>query len=123
MTPNPVTYPESAYRIEIVPETLEDGRLIYVAWHPEIRRVHSQGASPEEARENLSDAFSMFVEHCIEHGFDMPSPQQSGVKEIIWRSLSISQAQVTSTAQQPLPSMRVSQVGVESPMATLKGKG
>lgn len=122
MTTNPVTYPESAYRIEIVPETLKDGRLIYVAWHPEIRRVRSQGASPEEAKENLSDAFSMFVEHCLEHGLDMPTPQQSGVKEIIWRSLSISPAQVTSQVQQPLPSMRVSQVGVESPMAVFKSK-
>jgi predicted RNase H-like HicB family nuclease len=72
----PVTYPESAYRTEITSETLTDGRLIYVAWHPEIRRIRSQGTTPEEARENLSDAFALYEEHCREQGLAMPSPQQ-----------------------------------------------
>src|SRR5579859_4340657 len=117
MTVHPATYPESAYRIEIVPEPLQDGRLIYVAWHPEIRRVRSQGNTPEEARENLSDAFALYVEHCIEHGFDMPAPQESGVKEIIWRSFRTNPAQVGGSAAQPLPSMRISQPIIEPGVA------
>ena len=123
MTTNPATYPESAYRIEIVPETLKDGRLIYVAWHPEIRRVRSQGDTPEEARENLSDAFKLFVEHCEEHGFDMPTPQQSGVKEIIWRSFNTNPAQASGLTSRPLPSMRISQPGIDPDMAAYKIKG
>ena len=122
MTSNPITYPESAYRIEIVPETLKDGRLIYVAWHPEIRRVRSQGDTPEEARENLSDAFDLFVEHCKEHGFDMPTPQQTGVKEIIWRSFNTNPAQGIGLMSQPLPSMRISQPGIEPDVTAYKIK-
>ncbi|HEY7127832.1 MAG TPA: type II toxin-antitoxin system HicB family antitoxin [Ktedonobacterales bacterium] len=129
MKTNPVTYPESAYRTEIVPEVLTDGRLIYVASHPEIRRVRSQGDTPEEARENLSDAFALYKEHCMEHWFDMPAPQQSGVKEVIWRTFPINETLTASSLSptllscQSMPSISIHQLTIESDTSALKSKG
>lgn len=121
MKKNPVTYPESDYRTEIVPEILTDGRLIYVASHPEVRKIRSQGNTPEEAKENLSDAFALYEEHCREHGLDMPTPQPSGVREVIWRAFPLNQTQ--AAFPQPLPTMSISQPARELGQPALKNKG
>jgi predicted RNase H-like HicB family nuclease len=44
----------------------------YIAYHPELSAVFSQGCSPEEARENLIEATQMTIEHLREYSLPIP---------------------------------------------------
>lgn len=92
MTSRPIRYPESAYQTVVLPEVLTDGRLVYVANHPELRGCRAQADSPEHALENLSEVFESYSRHFVEHGLDMPAPQQKPVHEVVWRSAAMVQA-------------------------------
>jgi predicted RNase H-like HicB family nuclease len=57
------------YRFSIVIEKDEDG---YFAFCPELQGCYSQGASYEEALENIKDAIKLHVEDRIESQEEMP---------------------------------------------------
>ena len=51
-----------------------DGSYAYLAYHPELYGCMSDGETPEEAEENLSEARAMVREHLREHGVPIPEP-------------------------------------------------
>jgi predicted RNase H-like HicB family nuclease len=57
------------YRFSIVIEKDKDG---YFAFCPELQGCYSQGASYEEALENIKDAIKLHVEDRIENQEEMP---------------------------------------------------
>jgi predicted RNase H-like HicB family nuclease len=57
------------YRFSIVIEKDKDG---YFAFCPELQGCYSQGASYEEALENIKDAIKLHVEDRIESQEEMP---------------------------------------------------
>lgn len=58
------------YRFSIIIERDEDG---YVAFCPELQGCYSQGASYEEARQNLEDAIKLHVSDRIASKEEIPS--------------------------------------------------
>ena len=44
----------------------------YVAYHPELPTVRSQGETPQEARSNLVEATELALEHLAAHGLPVP---------------------------------------------------
>ena len=44
----------------------------YVAYHPELHTVRSQGETPQEARSNLVEATDLALEHLAAHGLPVP---------------------------------------------------
>ncbi|MGH2484555.1 MAG: type II toxin-antitoxin system HicB family antitoxin [Ktedonobacterales bacterium] len=107
-----VTYPEAAYQTVVLPETLNDGTLVYVANHPDLRGCRSQADTPEHAQENLSEVFESYARHFAAHGLDMPAPQQKLVHTVIWRSAALGGAWNTSVASPTLPLM----MGISRPV-------
>ena len=100
-----VTYPETAYQSVILPETLSDGTLVYVANHPELRGCRAQADTPEHAQENLAEVFESYARHFAEHGLDMPTPQQQLVQAVVWRSGALSGTGTMAAVTSRLPSM------------------
>ena len=52
-----------------------DGDCLYMAYHPELPDVVSQGETPEEAEANLANVRQMVVEHLQLHGLPVPEPR------------------------------------------------
>lgn len=46
----------------------------YIAWHPELPPVLSQGETPVEARGNLIEATELAIEHLRANGLLIPEP-------------------------------------------------
>ena len=44
----------------------------FVAYHPELPTVRSQGETPQEARSNLVEATELALEHLAAHGLPVP---------------------------------------------------
>jgi predicted RNase H-like HicB family nuclease len=44
----------------------------FVAYHPELPTVRSQGETPQEARGNLAEATELALEHLAEYGLPVP---------------------------------------------------
>ena len=44
----------------------------FVAYHPELLTVRSQGETPQEARMNLVEATELALEHLAEYGLPVP---------------------------------------------------
>ena len=44
----------------------------FVAYHPELPTVRSQGETPREARSNLVEATTLALEHLAAHGLPVP---------------------------------------------------
>ena len=44
----------------------------FVAYHPELPTVRSQGKTPQEARRNLVEATELALEHLAAHGLLVP---------------------------------------------------
>lgn len=44
----------------------------FVAYHPELPTVRSQGETPQEARSNLVEATELALEHLAEYGLPVP---------------------------------------------------
>ena len=51
----------------------------FVAYHPELPTVRSQGETPQEARRNLVEATELALEHLAEYG--LPVPQAMALNE------------------------------------------
>ena len=51
------------------------GGYCYIAYHPELPTVISQGETATEARENLVEATELAIEHLTAHGLPVPEAQ------------------------------------------------
>ena len=52
-----------------------DGDYCYVAFHPELPSVISQGNTAEEAKENLVEATELTITHLVSNGLPIPEPK------------------------------------------------
>jgi len=64
------------YRIALTPDTDEDGRSGWVAEILELPGAISQGATPDEAVENVRDAIEGWISVALEDGREIPTPRQ-----------------------------------------------
>lgn len=48
------------------------GGHCFIAYHPELPNVTSQGDTPEEARNNLAEATELAVRHLTDNNLDVP---------------------------------------------------
>lgn len=76
------------YDVEVVPDTA-GGRAVYVARHPDLPGCMSDGATPDEAIENLADARDMYLAGLRGAGLPVPPPKAHAVTRIL-RSLGLS---------------------------------
>ena len=78
------------YAVEIVPDEYGDGRRCSVARHPELPGCMAHGATPEEARTELTEARRLYIEDLLEAGLSVPEPaalkQAEEPLEIVWTS-------------------------------------
>ncbi len=63
--------PPMRYDVDVVPEVVE-GQTIYVASHPELRRVRAQGVSVQQAIEDLVDVADAYLADMAAAGIAVP---------------------------------------------------
>mgnify|MGYP001583444803 FL=1 len=63
--------PPIRYDVDVVPEVVE-GQTIYVASHPELRRVRAQGVSVQQAIENLVEVADAYLADMVAAGIVVP---------------------------------------------------
>ncbi len=63
------------YTILVMRDETTSGQPIFVAYTPELEGCIAQGASPEEAVNNLQGARTDFIESLLEDGLQVPEPQ------------------------------------------------
>jgi len=68
----------SEYTIVVKLQETTDHGYCYVAFHPELPYVLSQGDTAEEAQVNLAEATEMAIEHLVRHGLPVPEPKSFG---------------------------------------------
>ena len=61
-----------SYRVSVVVEKDKDG---YFAFVPELQGCYSQGATYEEAMENIGDAIRLHIEDRLQDGENIESPE------------------------------------------------
>ena len=64
------------YPVQLVRQD-EDGDVFWLAEIPDLPGCMTDGATPDEALENLEDAKRLWVETLMGDGFDVPEPTQS----------------------------------------------
>jgi predicted RNase H-like HicB family nuclease len=62
------------WRVVIEPEQQDDGRIIYVASHPEFDGVLGAGDTPEAALLDLHAARRSMIEALLAEGYPIPEP-------------------------------------------------
>jgi predicted RNase H-like HicB family nuclease len=62
------------WRVVIDPEQQDDGRIIYVAFHPEFDGVLGTGETPEAALADLHAARQSMIEALLAEGYPIPEP-------------------------------------------------
>jgi antitoxin HicB len=67
-------YVDLPYEVEINPENYEDGRVCYVARHPELPGCMSHGDTEDEAIASLREARELYIASLIQDGLDVPEP-------------------------------------------------
>ena len=67
-------YVSLPWRTFIEPEVQEDGRIVYLASHPEFDGVLGTGDTPEMALADLHSALTCAVEALLAEGFPVPEP-------------------------------------------------
>jgi predicted RNase H-like HicB family nuclease len=75
-------YREDEYPWELVSETLSDGSVVWVASHPDLDGCMAHGATEQEARVNLSDAFDMVVAHLLKYHLSVPGPGKVSAQQV-----------------------------------------
>lgn len=85
MSENRFPYRESDYAIRVVQEPTTDGEMVYSAWYAEIPTCESQGDTEQEARENLRDAFELYMTDLQARGLPIPVPASptAQVREVV----------------------------------------
>ncbi|HEY7414633.1 MAG TPA: type II toxin-antitoxin system HicB family antitoxin [Ktedonobacteraceae bacterium] len=94
-------YNEEEYQTIVVPELLQDGRLIYVASHPELRGILAQGDSPEQALRYLSEVFADYVRHCAEYNLAMTVPQPRPFRRLVLPAIQTVHSSAVTTRHTP----------------------
>lgn len=67
--------PVPGYDIVVAPEVV-DGQVVYVARHPALPRVYSQGATPDEAIADLTEVREAYLADMRAAGEVVPEPVQ-----------------------------------------------
>ena len=62
------------WRVIIDPERQDDGRIIFVASHPEFDGVLGTGQTPEAALADLHAARRSMIEALLAEGYQIPEP-------------------------------------------------
>jgi predicted RNase H-like HicB family nuclease len=65
------------WRVAIEPERQDDGRISYVASHPEFDGVLGTGLTPEAALADLRAARRSMIEALLAEGYPIPEPAVS----------------------------------------------
>jgi predicted RNase H-like HicB family nuclease len=73
---------------------MTDGNYCYVAFHPELPNVISQGISPEEAKANLIETTELTIAHLVSN--NLPIPESRSFKSTNFSSLSTESSDLTS---------------------------
>lgn len=95
-------YPEADYSVRIAQEPTTDGGTVFSAWYVELPGCESQGDTEAEARENLKQAFALYVGDLLEGGREVPAPQRSQVREIVSYTSTYSGNAVALASASPL---------------------
>lgn len=83
-------YRMSDYTVQIELQPTPEGHVAYFASVDELLGCDSDGATPEEARRNLEEAFELYVSTSLADGVPVPPPRTPDkrlVKETVWRDL------------------------------------
>jgi predicted RNase H-like HicB family nuclease len=67
-------YDSLPWRVVIDPERQDDGRIVYVASHPELDGVLGTGETPEAALADLYAARRSMIEALLAEGYPIPQP-------------------------------------------------
>jgi predicted RNase H-like HicB family nuclease len=62
------------WRVTIDPERQDDGRIIFMAFHPEFDGVLGSGETPEAALTDLHAARRSMIEALLAEGYPVPEP-------------------------------------------------
>jgi predicted RNase H-like HicB family nuclease len=62
------------WRVTIDPERQDDGRIIFIAFHPEFDGVLGSGETPEAALTDLHAARRSMIEALLAEGYPVPEP-------------------------------------------------
>ncbi len=62
------------WRVAIDPEQQDDGRVVFVASHPEFDGVLGSGETPEAALADLHAARRSMIEALLAEGYPIPEP-------------------------------------------------
>ncbi len=76
MTRFPIGQALPGYDISVSPEVVE-GVVVYVARHPSLPRVYSQGATPDEAVADLAEVREAYLADMRAMGEPVPDPVSS----------------------------------------------
>lgn len=81
-------YIQLRYAVEVVPDTTTDGRVVYLARHPELPGCEAHGETPREAIANLAEARELYLRSLLEDGIEPPRPQ-ADVPTVVWEAISM----------------------------------
>lgn len=70
------------FRIEIEPDTLEDGGKAFHASCPALRGCHTWGHTEEEALTRIKEAVELYVEELVAKGEEVPVDAEQGALEV-----------------------------------------
>jgi predicted RNase H-like HicB family nuclease len=107
MTVTHFPYPEADYAVRIAQEPTTDGGTVFSASYVELPGCESQGDTEAEARENLKDAFALYVGDLLESGLEVPAPQRTQVHEIVSYSFTSPARAVAASSASPHRVMEV----------------
>lgn len=62
------------WRVTIDPERQDDGRIMFIAFHPEFDGVLGAGETPEAALTELHAARRSMIEALLAEGYPVPEP-------------------------------------------------
>ena len=65
---------ELPYAVKVEKDKKTDGKEIYLAIHPELIGCMSQGATVEEAMDNLKEVTEEYIASLLEDGLPVPAP-------------------------------------------------
>ena len=74
MTKDVDYYDGLPWRVTIDPERQDDGRIIFMAFHPEFDGVLGSGETPEAALTDLHAARRSMIEALLAEGYPVPEP-------------------------------------------------
>jgi len=70
------------YDVEVVPEVVA-GETVYVASHPDLPRVYSQGQSIDEALDSLAEVRAEYLRDMQLANVDVPAPKAHPITTIL----------------------------------------